>query len=71
MLSARAEGCRRESGLSVEELSRKGSPQCKEAFEFLREQLRADTNVQETIEHEPLKESEAPSYNVRETHSDL
>jgi hypothetical protein len=29
--------------------------------------LRADQNVVESIEYEPLKETEAPSYNVRET----
>ena len=29
--------------------------------------MKADPKVEETIEYEPLKESEAPSYNVRET----
>ena len=29
--------------------------------------MKADANVEETVEYEPLKESEAPSYNVRET----
>ncbi len=53
--------------LSIEELSSKGSPACQEAFAYLREQLRSDQNVEETVEYEPLKESEAPSYNVRET----
>ena len=53
--------------LSVEELSSKGSPACQEAFAFLREQLKQDQNVEETVEYEPLKDSEAPSYNVRET----
>ncbi|HKM75620.1 MAG TPA: hypothetical protein VJZ32_04310 [Candidatus Bathyarchaeia archaeon] len=52
--------------MSVDELAGKGSPQCKEAFVFLREQLKADPDVEETIEYEPLKESDAPSYNVRE-----
>ena len=53
--------------MSVEELSRKGSPQCQEAFSFLREQLKSDANIQETVEYEPLKETEAPSYNLRDT----
>lgn len=53
--------------MSLEELSNKGSPACKEAFAFLREQLNSDENVEETVEYEPLKESEAPSYNVRGT----
>lgn len=53
--------------MSVGELSSKGSPACQEAFAYLREQLRADQNVVESIEYEPLKETEAPSYNVRET----
>ena len=53
--------------MSIEELSSKGSPSCQEAFAFLREQLKGDTNVEETVEYEPLKESEAPSYNVRDT----
>jgi hypothetical protein len=29
--------------------------------------LKADANVEETVEYEPLKESEDPSYNVQET----
>ena len=29
--------------------------------------MKADRNVEETVEYEPLKEIEAPSYNVRET----
>jgi len=53
--------------LSVEELASKGSLACKEAFAYLREQLKADSNIEETVEYEPLKECEAPSYNVRET----
>ena len=53
--------------MSVEELANKGSVACKEAFGYLREQLKSDPNVEETVEYEPLKESEAPSYNVRET----
>lgn len=53
--------------MSIEELLSKGSPACQEAFAFLRDQLKADGNVEETVEYEPLKESDAPSYNVRET----
>jgi len=53
--------------LSVEELSNKSSLGCKEAFADLREQLKADPNIEEAVEYEPLKESEAPSYNIRET----
>ena len=53
--------------MSIEELSSKGSPACQEAFAYLRDELKADPKVEETIEYEPLKESEAPSYNVEET----
>jgi len=53
--------------LSIEELSSKGPSACQEAFAYLREQLKAIENIEETVEYEPLKESEAPSYNVRET----
>jgi hypothetical protein len=52
--------------VSIEGLSSKGSPACQEAFTYLREQLKANSDVEETVEYEPLKESEAPSYNVRE-----
>ena len=63
-------GCSYKCGnqqLSVEELSSKGSPACQEAFTYLRDQLKAEKNVVESVEYEPLKEMEAPSYNVRET----
>ena len=53
--------------MSVEELASKGSLGCKEAFAYLREQLKTDPNIEETVEYEPLKESEAPSYNIWET----
>ncbi|HUO42091.1 MAG TPA: hypothetical protein VMU35_03875 [Methylomirabilota bacterium] len=53
--------------MSVEELANKGSVVCKEAFAYLREQLKADPKVEETVEYEPLKECEAPSYNIQET----
>lgn len=53
--------------MSVDELASKGSVACNEAFAYLREQLKADPNVEETVEYEPLRECEAPSYNVQET----
>jgi hypothetical protein len=53
--------------LSIEELSSKGSPACQEAFAYIREQLRSDQNVAESVEYEPLKDAEAPSYNVNDT----
>jgi len=53
--------------LSIDELASKGSVACNEAFAYLREQLKADPNVEETVEYEPLRECEAPSYNVQET----
>ena len=53
--------------LSVEELLSKGSQACREAFAYLRVQLMSDQNIVETVEYEPLKELEAPSYNVGDT----
>ena len=53
--------------MSVEELSGKGSSDCQEAFTYLREELKAEQNVVESVEYEPLKDAEAPSYNVNET----
>jgi hypothetical protein len=53
--------------LSIEELLRKGSPSCREAFAYLRGQLKRDQRVEETVEYEPLKDSEAPTYNVMDT----
>ncbi len=53
--------------MSIEELASKGSQACQEAFAYLRDQLRSDQNVVESLEYEPLKEAEAPSYNVRDT----
>ena len=55
------------SELSVEELSTKGNPTCREAFAYLRDQLKAEEGVVESVEYEPLKDAETPSYNVRET----
>lgn len=53
--------------MSVEELSSKGSPACQEAFAYLRAQMKLDPNISESVEYEPLKEVEAPSYNIRDT----
>jgi hypothetical protein len=53
--------------LSVEELSSKGSAACQEAFAYLRQQMKSDQNITESVEYEPLKDAEAPSYNVRDT----
>lgn len=53
--------------MSVEELSGKGSAACQEAFTYLREQMKSDQNITESVEYEPLKDAEAPSYNVRDT----
>jgi hypothetical protein len=55
------------SFLSIEELSCKGSMACQEAFAYLRDQLKLERNVEETVGYEPLKETDAPSYDVRET----
>jgi hypothetical protein len=55
------------SFLWIEELSSKGSLACREAFAYLRDQLKLESSVEETVEYEPLKEIDAPSYNVRET----
>jgi hypothetical protein len=52
--------------LSIEELSSKGSMACQEVFAYLRDQLKLERDVEETVEYEPLKETDAPSYNVRE-----
>ncbi len=45
----------------------KGSPECQEAFAYLREQMKSDPNVVESLEYEPLKDAEAPSYSVNDT----
>jgi hypothetical protein len=54
------------SFLSVEELSSKGSSACQEAFAYLRDQLKMESNVEEAVEYDLLKETDAPSYNVQE-----
>ncbi|HUK28482.1 MAG TPA: hypothetical protein VLV31_08660 [Candidatus Acidoferrales bacterium] len=53
--------------MSVEEFSSKGASACKDAFSYLRDQLKAEQNVIESIEYEPLKDAEAPTYSVRDT----
>ncbi len=53
--------------MSIEQMASKGSQSCQDAFAYLREQLRSDENVVEGIEYEPLHDTEAPSYSVRDT----
>jgi len=53
--------------LSVEDLASKGSPASQDAFRYLREQLTVDRDVVESVEYEPLKDAEAPTYTVRDT----
>jgi len=53
--------------LSVEELASKGSPASQDAFRYLREQLTVERDVVESVEYEPLKDAEAPTYSVRDT----
>ncbi len=53
--------------MSVEELAAKGSPASQEAFAFLREQLKLNERLTESVEYEPLKDAEAPSYNIEDT----
>jgi hypothetical protein len=55
------------STLSIEEIASKGSPVSQEAFNYLREQLKAEPTVVEGVEYEPLKECDAPTFSVRET----
>jgi hypothetical protein len=53
--------------LSVEEIASKGSSASQEAFNYLREQLKGEPNVVESVEYEPIKDAEAPTYSVRDT----
>jgi hypothetical protein len=53
--------------MSVEDFASKGSPAYQEAFAFLRTQMTQNPNVVESIEYEPLKDAEAPTYSVRDT----
>ena len=53
--------------MSIEEIASKGSPASQDAFNYLREQLKAEAEVAESVEYEPLKEMDAPTFSVRET----
>jgi len=53
--------------MSVEEIASKGSPASQDAFRFLREELKGERDVVESVEYEPLKDAEAPTYSVRDT----
>lgn len=53
--------------VSVEDLAGKGSVESQNAFSYLREQLKNEEGVVESVEYEPLKDTEAPTYSVRDT----
>ena len=53
--------------LSIEEIASKGSPGSRDAFQYLREQLKGEPDVVESVEYEPLKDTDAPTYSVRDT----
>lgn len=53
--------------MSVEEIASKGSAASQDAFFYLREQLRGESGVVESVEYEPLKDADAPTYSVRDT----
>ena len=53
--------------MSVEDLAAKGSSASQDAFQYLRAQLKAEPGVVESVEYEPLKEAEAPTYSVKDT----
>jgi hypothetical protein len=53
--------------MSVDELAAKGSPACQDTFAYLREQLKLNEKISESVEYEPLKDTEAPSYNIQDT----
>jgi len=53
--------------LSIEEIAGKGSRESQDAFNYLREQLKSEPGVVEGIEYEPLKDSDAPTFSVRDT----
>ena len=48
-------------------MASKGTPDSQNAFNYLREQLMGEHDVVESVEYEPLKDSEAPTYSVRDT----
>ena len=51
----------------MDEIAEKGSPESRDAFNYLREQLKSEPGVVEGIEYEPLKASDAPTFSVRDT----
>jgi len=53
--------------MSVEEMASKGSPASQDAFRYLREQLKVEPGIVESLEYEPLKDAEAPTYSVNDT----
>ncbi len=53
--------------MSIEELASNGSEACRAAFAYLRTELTSLGHIQETVEFEPLKNTEAPTYKVGET----
>lgn len=53
--------------LSVEEMASKGSAPCQDAFQYLRQRLRDISDVVESMEYEPLKDAEAPTYSIGDT----
>lgn len=52
---------------TIEELIEKGSAHCQETFSFLRSQLTSNPDIAETVDYEPLKQEEAPTYEVANT----
>lgn len=53
--------------MSVEEIASNGSAACQDAFQHLRNLLKDEPGVVESVEYEPLKEAQAPTYTVRDT----
>jgi len=51
----------------VEEIASKGSSASQDAFHYLREELKSEPDVVESVEYEPLKDAEAPTYSVMDT----
>jgi hypothetical protein len=53
--------------VSIEGIASKGSPACQDAFNYLRDQLKSERDVVESVEYEPLKDAEAPTFSVKDT----
>jgi len=53
--------------MSVEEIANRGSTASQDAFFYLREQLKSESGIVESVEYEPLKDTDAPTYSVRDT----